>query len=457
MKSCRCASKIRALAGRMGQSAARFERDDSGAILLLGLAGILILMMLAWVLYDTGQMARDKMDVQTAADTAAYSQAAVKARAMNNIAYANVAKRSVVGIHSQYWALWQAYHAWYDQNCKSSDSEFCLREREIYEAERDGDFRIFEHHNSKKYFLQDVIAIDSYQRYTHALAPWWGWAEMVHRSARNGATMAASFPAPTGGARGNAIISSIANQVINAVGWAPTVRYTGHNAGLPVQRADYTYMSDHAMDPSRAWYALEFEVNKRVHRNASEGMAANPSVVNNSFAFMAEAVMRYSKNVFGNYGRPWTLYTTENPALWTTRTSNLVMTYRHHKEIFEEMRDKYDYMVLDYELRDEEKFRSSGYWGMARGEISFEGGFRAPDLWHPRWTARLRPVALPGEFQLAGIQMSSIYHDLLPYLAMSAIIINGNQRAVADAMDDLIFMERASRAMGHSTVEGITK
>lgn len=457
MRSYRCASKIRALAGGLRQGIARFERDDSGAILLLGLAGILILMMLAWVLYDTGQMARDKMDVQTSADTAAYSQAAVKARAMNNIAYANVAKRSVVGIHSQYWALWQAYSAWYEANCKNVESETCLREREIYEAELNGDFRIFENHNSKKYFLQDVIAIDSYQRYTHALAPWWGWAEMVHRSARNGATMAASFPAPTGGARGNAIISSITNQVINAVGWAPTVRYTGHNAGLPVQRADYEYLSDHGMDPSRAFYSQEFQLNKGIHRNNSEGMAASATVTDSSFAYMPEGVMRFSKGVFGNYGRPWTLYATENPALWTTRTSNLVMTYRHHKEIFEEMRQKYDYMVQDYELRDEEKFRSNGYWGMARAEISFEGGFRAPDLWHPRWTARLRPVALPGEFQLAGIQMSSVYHDLLPYLAMSAILINGNQLIVNDALDDLVFMERASRAMGHSTVEGISK
>jgi hypothetical protein len=442
----------------VGKGWARFDRDESGAILLLGLAGILILMMLAWVLYDAGQMSRDKLDVQTAADTAAYSQAAVKARAMNNLAYANIAKRSVVGIHSQYWALWQAYNKWVEESCPpSNDSASCRTNRRIHASEQSNDLETFLNENGDDYYLQDIIAIDNYQRYIHALTPWWGWAEAVHRAARNGATMAASFPAPTGAANGNAIVNSITNRVINQVGWTPLVRYTGHRAMLPVVVSNYRYMLEDGMGPERSFYEYEYDANIAAHRRASQGAAGSDKVVKDAFAYFPRGVLRYSQDVFGNAGRPWKLFDTAEPARWTTRTSNLVITYRHNEELFDEMRGKYDFLENDYSLEDEEKFRSTGYWGMARGEISFQGGFRTPDLWHPRWTARLRPVALPGEFQNAGIQLASIYHDMLPYLALSGILITGDSRIVNDSIDDMVFMERATRALGHSTVEGIAK
>ena len=93
------------LAGRLG---GRVHRDESGAITLAALAACLILIMVGLTIWDAGRSARDKIDVQNAADTAAYSQAAVRARSMNMLAFTNVAKRSVAGMHSMYFGMWTA-------------------------------------------------------------------------------------------------------------------------------------------------------------------------------------------------------------------------------------------------------------------------------------------------------------------------------------------------------------
>ncbi|WP_162687724.1 pilus assembly protein TadG-related protein [Bradymonas sediminis] len=456
----------------MSDGLARFNRDDSGAILLLGLAGILILMMLGWVLYDTGQVSRDKMDVQTAADTAAYSQAAVRARAMNNLAYANIAKRSVVGIHAQYYSLWKGYEKWYTDTCPPDPEDeaavtLCEENEKIYEAEKDGDYKIFKDKNTKEYYLQDLIAIDNYQRYTHAFTPWWGWAEAVHRAARNGATMASSFPYPASqGPPGRyPLVNAIGDRVLNEVGWSPLVRHTNLVDTLPVMLAShdinyddgYHFMLENGMGPEHSFYKDERNFNNDAHKAASEGMAGSQDVLDHAFQFFPGIIRTESKDAFGKHGEPWTLFNPAEPARWSLLTSNLVFTYRHEKELFGDMRNKYGYMKKDYSLEDEEKYRSSGYWGMARAEMSFQGGFRTPDLWHPRWTARMRPVALPGEMQKVGVEMSSVYHDMLPFLAFSGILITGSSSIINESFDDLVFMERATRALGHSTVEGITK
>ncbi len=466
MRTFRGADNQSARAGVRGWSAhlRRFDRDDSGAIVLLGLVGIIILMMLAWVLYDAGEMSRQKLDTQAAADTAAYSQAAVKARSMNNLVYANIAKRSVVGIHSMYGALWAAYRDWYIRHadqCERGDDRSCEiveDNRDIFEAEAENDFETFRDHNGEKYYLQDIVAIDNYQSYTHALTPWWAWGEAVLRAARNGANMAASFPAPRGKANGRSpIIMGITDDVIAKVGWAPLVRYTGQRDILPVKISTYKDMLEYGMSPEMSFREHEYPANLELHKQNSQGAATSQELLDEAEDYFSDAVLDDAQAVFDERGRPWRLFETTNRARWTTWTSNLVMTYRRDEEMFEQTRQKFEVPSQEYELDDEEKYRSSGYWGMARSEISFQGGLREPDLWHPRWTARLRPVALPGEFREAGIEMSAVYHDILPYLALSGIMITGDDRLVRDSMDDLVFMERASRALGQSTVEGITK
>lgn len=90
----------------------RFQRDEGGAVAFLCLIAILILLLVSWTMFDAGLAARDKVRAQTTADSAAYSQAAIKARSMNMIAYANISKRSIWGIHSLYPAYMISTHSW---------------------------------------------------------------------------------------------------------------------------------------------------------------------------------------------------------------------------------------------------------------------------------------------------------------------------------------------------------
>ena len=93
-----------AILQRLRGRAGALHRDEGGAILLLALAGALIIMMTAMVMYDAGESAREKVEVQTGTDTAALSHAVVRARSMNMIAYANTAKRIMYGYNVIYTA-----------------------------------------------------------------------------------------------------------------------------------------------------------------------------------------------------------------------------------------------------------------------------------------------------------------------------------------------------------------
>ncbi|MFU8802224.1 MAG: Tad domain-containing protein [Bradymonadaceae bacterium] len=90
----------------------KFHENEQGAVLILCLAAFLVLMLMAWTLFDTGKSAKDKLRLQAGADTAAYSQAAIKARSMNMLAYTNISKRSIWGIHSLYPSYLRASHEW---------------------------------------------------------------------------------------------------------------------------------------------------------------------------------------------------------------------------------------------------------------------------------------------------------------------------------------------------------
>ena len=75
-------------------------KRESGQVLPLGLVLVVLGMMGALVLFNTGQVATDKMRLANAADAAAYSGALFQARAMNYTAYSNramVANQVAIG------------------------------------------------------------------------------------------------------------------------------------------------------------------------------------------------------------------------------------------------------------------------------------------------------------------------------------------------------------------------
>src|SRR5690554_5673228 len=193
----------------------RFHQGEGGAVLLLILAGLLAILMMSWVVVDAGQAGRDKLRVQSAADTAAWSEAAVEARSMNMIAFANVAKRVTIGMTSYYQSLTIAYTrllgaatsltvaCWLaDILAVGTLSPICANLSRFATAvgqiilQELPDTLIFELDLYLMAFRNDVVALNNYQTYMSELAPWWAYAEGIQRGMLNGAAVTASFPLP---------------------------------------------------------------------------------------------------------------------------------------------------------------------------------------------------------------------------------------------------------------------
>ncbi|MBA2663133.1 MAG: Tad domain-containing protein [Bradymonadaceae bacterium] len=438
------------------------DRDESGAILIFSLVSVLILVMLAWTVMDSGSVARNKLETQASADVAAYSQAAVKARSMNMMAYANIAKRSVVGIHSLYHSMFFAYGIWitekWDQ-CALGDDVACdeaAKNSSLYWQEFQNDNQRYRS-NANNYYAADVRALDNYQLYLYGLTPWWGWSEAVIRAQRNNATIASSFPPPPGTIR-NAL-NDPTDEIIREVGPSAGYNFTSFIDTLPVERGDYWLdLLNDGMDQSS--YKFEHLINTQLHQQRSQwGAALNRNVTAGSTVFF-DVGFRRSTEVFREWGRPWRIEVTHSEARWLTRTSNLVFTFQENETMFTEMRNKYRVPKQDYRfgdsVRDEEMYRPQGYWAMARSEISFVSDSH-PDLWHALWTSRLRPVSLPAEYEEAGYDINAAYHNSMAFLSLSMQIGSRGTDGVGRFKNDLMWMERASRAMGQSTAEGLGK
>lgn len=107
-----------------------------------------------------------------------------------------------------------------------------------------------------------------------------------------------------------------------------------------------------------------------------------------------------------------------------------------------------------------EMYAAFGYWGMARGEVSFTAETDQPaDLWHPAWIGKLRPVSLPGEFDGLGFEMGDMFHTMLAYihLAQRTGITEMDPLDSVDHEWDFARMEWMMRGMSEETVEGVPK
>ncbi len=518
------------------------HRDDSGAVAMLCLAAVLALMLIAWVILDVQKSTRDKVMLQGAADTAAFSHAAVEARTMNMISYANIAKRSVVGIHSLYPGMFFAYTLWLagqaadcfkiwpnpsacikffanapqwareflDDHVKYSGSPTNPYVGGVFQTIQDVvgwitdkvgiDFGIdmtsgMSGGNSDSAYGKDVQALDNYQSYMRHITPWWAWSEQLSRAWRNGASTAASFPPPPGDI--TVTLSSVQNLIntingVLAAFGASTIDLTVYhgNDNLPVSKSSYSWhnwlcqmfmgaqdcglsdLSGFSGASSLATlgnesFILEHILNAALHyKNSSKGaksgmvMAVGPTV---GFATVG---IQYSRLAFGEYADPHTIDTglINDEADWLEHTSNLVFAYSNDPKRMNEDRAKLSVPSQEYELSgsivDELMYGASGYWTMSKSEITFNGQGWNPDMWHPSWTARMRPVHLPDEFEDAGYNMNVAYNQALPYLALSAQVasVNGNPvNSILNSIRDFAMMELSSAAMGPSTIEGVAK
>ncbi len=467
MPSCR-SPKFRGIRGRIQ----RLDSDQGGAVFLMCLAGILILLLMSWVLVDGIFVTKDKSDVQASADAGAYSGASVKARSMNMMAFSNVAKRSLVGVHATYEAMMNSYAMYVEQlfwqNCDfdsvppdtwytCDDPEF-VENRDLYEEEEAGDYVAYQ--DNRDFYMADLRALDTYQQYIQKVTAWWAWSESVLRAQRNGATLASSFRPPPADGMPRGGYSSLVQPVMAEAGGG--IAEFQNPDQLPVEHGDFWATMVEGGMAQEVFEDWEHPMNAQHHQDRSELGAAADSVINRGASDLFEGAVEQTYQDLGEYGRPWRIWSrADQPARWYFDSSHVVLTYHHHPGLFESMRDdKYDGVFGDYEetaeVGDTELFRPRGYWGMARAEMSYHHE-EAPDLWRPVWTARMRPMALPDEFRQRGWGFQSIYHSSIDFLALSGRLHDDLRGDEAEFMHDLVYMERASRAMGQSTVGGVAR
>lgn len=587
----------------------RFHRDEGGAILMLALVGAMILILIANTLYDAGRAAHEKTNIQAAADVAAYSQASIKARSMNMMAYSNVAKRSIWGIHSTYPAYLKSMHTWVTEslriscNACTSSGNLCNKcwlarsERlrwiqNVCEDHEDlgcddddettwGNFRslagrefmgmqwkggkegleteedwpqlpssyvhagVRDPNDPLKslfriYHAQDILALDNYQRYLFGITPWWGWTEQLLKALRAGATVSGSWPMPAGRtpAMANQLVERVQdgfNQAAIAGGAAPSYadgmgsNYSLYADALPVypgelksmkgaiKRAiDFGALKSCARDylqrlfsgsPNSSAcqnvdpFAVEHLLNAAIMTLKSRGMVRGEyaNLLPETLLTHAMALDDNSSRGYGfgldytqrSFARileddrmaaePWRLRRFHSPGMWQINNSNLVMTYAQRFGVFDEQRDRKKYGFMgDYQgnsLEDIQRrlhfydvhglpgsatmqeltYQSSGYWGMARSEVYFADDDDPPDLWHPSWSARMRPVSLPREFEQGQYTMNQIYHDITKSIAVGTVLGVSTVNDLTTAIYDLMQNEKVTSAMGPSTVEGVAK
>lgn len=439
---------------------------------MLCLAAMLILLLMAWTLFDALWVTRDKIEVQASADVGAFSQAAVKSRSMNMMAFTNVGKRSIVGLTAVYESMFTAYMEWViteAAKCAAApaecDYDTVMKNVDLLYRELNNDYQT--HTDNRPYYLADIRALDNYQNYIDALTPWWGWSEAVSRAQRNGATLATSFPFPRGTIKTS--IPDPTTQVVQAAGSSAGVVYVTTPDTLPIRRGTYFETMQHGgMMDNRAWRDGEHSRNVALHRSRSSLGAASATVINRGgsvgpggrmtvgFGVVANALAIPGTN--DSYAAAWEFKEYEEEADWLYGTSNILVTFRQEPEYFEGHRSKYDAPPDDYEFDESSAegkvYRPRGFWGMARSEISFQGQGDL-NLWEPAWTARMRPVSLPGEFADGAYELRGLYHASMTRLMLSGIMHGNITGDGSEYLDDLIYFEKAARGMGQSTIEGV--
>ena len=96
---------------------------------------------------------------------------------------------------------------------------------------------------------------------------------------------------------------------------------------------------------------------------------------------------------FADEASPMDLMMGASDQEWWYASSNLVVTYRPNARRNNDSRMKYEFIQGSFETMLP---ASAGTWAMSRAEIAYQNG--DPNPWETAWAARMRPVALPGEW-----------------------------------------------------------
>ncbi len=444
---------------RSGGIASRFAQwrdDERGAVAMLALVGILIVLMVGLVLYDAGFMARENVDNQMGADTAAYSQAAVKARAMNNIAFANVAKRTIAGIRNMYWGNFLKYLAWWASQCGSCccwDLTACLNcignIPTVFTDLQDwldmmGDDDMMDY----------LETLDSYQENMIDYVGYWALAEGAIRGARNGADWIGTYPMPDNDEYGGIPVERSSNKMEACLFWpeAPMTLTTMYEWMANYQ--DLEDRSDSA--PTVAEEGPAEQVNP--------AMSVIGCLVMNNLAGEKQAPMYLSAPGFED-------------GTDLLERSNFVFAYRENEALEGEPSEKYDYLEHDYgDVRMADGYLDGkpvgGIWSMARGEVHFPESKKPSTLtdgthgiwmFHPGWLGKLRPVMLPGERFPSSVEPADMWEEASEtFTGYFPAALGADPMNMVERLKDDKFMESAMEGFegeddGKEMMDGLPK
>lgn len=464
----------------------RFHRDQGGAVALVMLAAFLALFMMGMVVYDANMSVADSLDVQAAADSASWSQSTIESRTMNMVAFTNVGKRVTVGFTSMYQAaIWANYAvmgellaamlACWAANAICPGCCGCLTALcryltnlfkasvDIYKEEKD-DIDAFNDELLDDYFGADVQALDNYQNYMIDITPWWAWAEGTLRGVQNGATVTATFPTP------DTLSGGMFSGFVDMAGQSDV------EDELPVERGDYDdgMCDDGAKSgwPDYGVHNLEFAGRSLATTSGQYEPVVMALIIGHAAALYGVACKSGNlSDAYGSAGAPIEVKSYGSESQWNMFTSNLTLAYYADKSRMEDSgaRKKYGFVPTEYK-KINPILQSSGYWAWSRSEISYRGD-QSPNewKWNPKWTARMRPVALPGEwgdlknFDGDEIAMKNAWRDLGPLLIATGSILNatGISNGQIDFGQGLIWdatrMDSAAGAMDDENIEGTPK
>ena len=421
--------------------------EESGAVLLMCLAACMILIMLSLVIYDTGMMTRDKIDAQMAADTAAYSQAGIKARGMNMVATANVGKRTVMGIRNMYYFQYPRYLSWYQGQCSRcccfpcgcwGACLNCLGNTISLVPFLEGlDYLFFVIGRITGDDLTDHLeTLDEYQQDVIEFMPYWAYAEGIIRGIRNGATFVGTYPAPDNTDYGalplekdDGLFAPMESCLAPTFVFNPVTlgSMAEWNANFQVLRRNSVSRPPPASQGPR----------ERVRRSLS--FAGCGTAMNLGIFADSEPAIPVFFNAEGEDGEAH------------MRKSNMVFSYRANEQYAEQLRDNYDGVIeRDYDggLTFEPV---GGVWSMARSEVLFVSEDeptvlgRGPNdifMFHPAWIGKLRPVALPGED--IPEDMSDIWAEADDDMIRQSMIFGGS---IGNAIQDQLYMRGVMRGL----------
>lgn len=145
---------------------------------------------------------------------------------------------------------------------------------------------------------------------------------------------------------------------------------------------------------------------------------------------------------------------------WLMDSSNLMLGYNPNAIRNKQMSENYFMAQVNPATVATE---SSGSWGMSRGELTWQGDTE-PNMWESKWAARVRPVALPNEWD-SGPSMQEMVQQM--NAEMLGILDTAHQgdfvgRGAYDdpgqmAIDLEADVERGFSSMGGSSMSGVGK